>query len=91
MPFLHENHVSKGTGKEPCNGIRDLGVTQQLCLGGKRTLNEALGQTLQLEVENQQSGIRSHYGKQVTGHCGGAGPLPKKEETVTCLWATLDE
>lgn len=39
-----------GMVKGHSNGIRDLGVRQQLCLGGKRTLNEALGQTLQLEV-----------------------------------------
>jgi hypothetical protein len=47
---LHKEHVRRGTHKAFGNGIRDRGIKQQLFLGGQRTLNEALKQTLVLEV-----------------------------------------
>jgi hypothetical protein len=50
FPALHKDHVCRGTGKAFCNGIRDRAVKQHLCLGCKRTLNQALRHTLGLEV-----------------------------------------
>jgi hypothetical protein len=47
---LHENHIRNRPGKPLGNGIRDRGIKQQILLGGKKTLNEALRQTLGLEV-----------------------------------------
>jgi hypothetical protein len=46
FPALHENHFRRGLGKAFGDGIRDLGIKQQLLLRGKQTLNEARGQTL---------------------------------------------
>jgi hypothetical protein len=47
---LHKNHVRKGTGKAFFNGIRKQSTEQQLRLGTKRTVSQALWQTLELEV-----------------------------------------
>jgi hypothetical protein len=47
------------------NSIRDRGITHQLFLGGRKTLNEALRQTLRLQ-------------KQGTERCGGAGTIPNE-------------
>lgn len=41
-----DDHVQVGACKAFINSIRDQGIKQQLFLGGKRTLNVALRQTL---------------------------------------------
>jgi hypothetical protein len=71
FPEIHEDHVRRGPGKVFCNGKRDQGIKQQQLVGGKKTLDEAHKQTLELEV-----GLSSGFGKRVKGHCGGAGPFP---------------
>jgi hypothetical protein len=50
FPTLHEDDVRRRLGKAFGDGTGDRGIIQQLLLGGKRTLNEALRQTLGLEV-----------------------------------------
>jgi hypothetical protein len=50
FPAPHENHVCRGSDKAFGSGTRDKCIKQQLCLGGKRTVNEALRPTFGLEV-----------------------------------------
>jgi hypothetical protein len=45
----HKDHVCGGLGKVFDDEVRDQGIKQQLFIGGKRTLNEALRQSLELE------------------------------------------
>jgi hypothetical protein len=74
FPTPHENHIHRESGKSSGSGTRDQCIKQQLCLGGKRTLIEALRQTFRLEVR-ELSGLPSGCGKQVTGHYEVAGTL----------------
>jgi hypothetical protein len=50
FPALHEDHVHRGPGKAFSSSIRDQGIKPQLLLGGKRTLNIAFKQTLELAI-----------------------------------------
>jgi hypothetical protein len=45
--------MCRGQGRAFGNRIRDCGLQQQMFVGGKRIVNEALGQTLGLEVIEQ--------------------------------------
>jgi hypothetical protein len=58
--------------------VMHAAVATQLCLGSKRTLNEALMQILGLEVV-KLTGSR----KRVTGHYGGASSLANERSLPT--------
>jgi hypothetical protein len=61
--------------QECSNGIRGRGIKQKLLLGGKRTLNDTLRQTLELEVAKLVVGCSIRLRK-TTGQWGDAGLLP---------------
>jgi hypothetical protein len=50
FPVLHEDHIRRGPGKAFVDGIRDWGINWQLLLKAKKTLKEALIQTLELDI-----------------------------------------
>jgi hypothetical protein len=50
FPAQHEDHVHRRPGKEFVDDIADRGLKQQPLPEGKKTLIEALRQTLELEV-----------------------------------------
>jgi hypothetical protein len=46
----HKDHICRGVGRAFVDGIRERRIKWLLLLGGKRTVNEAVKQTLELEV-----------------------------------------
>jgi hypothetical protein len=76
MPFLHYTRTTYVGGHIRHLAMEwDWDTKQQLLLGGKRTLNKALNQTLGLEVVKLAIGFAIRLRKKkVKGHGGGASP-----------------
>jgi hypothetical protein len=68
--------------------IRDRGLRQQLCLGSKRAFNKTVSRLSDWRSWSKYSGFLSGYGKWVTGHRGGVGPL--QNETWDVKSGTID-
>jgi hypothetical protein len=49
-PALPEDHVRKEAGRAFTDGVEDPDIKIQLLLGGEKTVNEALGQALELQA-----------------------------------------
>jgi hypothetical protein len=50
FPALHKDHVHRGSCRAFDSGIRDQYIKQQLLLGDEKTLDESLGQNLELDI-----------------------------------------
>jgi hypothetical protein len=90
-PRMQQWQLSLRKERTTVNGIRGQRRRQELRLGSMKTLNEALRQTLKLEVVKRT--VRISIGLwEVTGHCwggGGVGHL-RIEDTTKCSLRARD-
>jgi hypothetical protein len=85
FPALHEHRIRSGPGKVFGNGIRDWGIKWQLLLRGEKTINEALRQTLKLEVVKLLVGLLSGFRKPVTALWRSRAP-PKRKKRLPAAY-----
>jgi hypothetical protein len=92
FPALHEAYVHREAGKALVNSIWEWSIKWQLLLGGKKTLNKDLRQTLELEVIKLavRSPIRScKMSDRTLLRSQTLHPTPqmKDYQELTCQWS----
>jgi hypothetical protein len=71
----------KRKGPDCNNGIRDPGTRWQLRLRKKRASGRIFRKTVELEIEKQIVESLTEL-QEVTGHCGGTGPLRNERRDI---------
>jgi hypothetical protein len=80
VPALRKGRSRWGLGKTTGNGIRGRSRRQELRLGSRKAANDALGQTLELEVVKRVVGISIRLRKVSECTLWRRRPLPKRRK-----------
>jgi hypothetical protein len=84
-PTLPEDHIRREAGRAYAYGVKDLDIKIQLLLGGEKTVNEALGQALELQAVLVAA--RPHQNNTNTYRGNRSLPTRRKDAQQSGCWS----